>query len=129
MVLDSYAILTLLNDEPGAAAVADLMRSAIDGEAALFLNEINVGEVYYIVARHRSAAAADRVLDHLETLPLERVSNDYAAVLDAARVKARHRLSYADAFVVATAARLRATVVTGDREFASVEEMVDVRWI
>ena len=50
-------------------------------------------------------------------------------VLDAARVKASHALSYADAFAVATAVRLQATVVTGDAEFACVEELVEIRWI
>ena len=47
----------------------------------------------------------------------------------AARVKASYALSYADAFAVATAVRLQATVVTGDAEFACVEELVEIRWI
>lgn len=128
-LLDSYAILALLNDEAGAEAVADLLHNAIEQEAALLVNEINVGEVYYIVAKHRSLEEADRVLRHLETLPLEIISNDYAQVLDAARVKATHPLSYADAFAVATAIRFEAMIVTGDADFASVESLVEIQWI
>lgn len=128
-LLDSYAILALLNDESGAEAVADLLRQAIQRGRNLFVNEITVGEVYYIVAKHRSIDDAERVLHYLETLPLEIVSNEYEHVLDAARVKASHALSYADAFAVATAVRLQATVVTGDAEFACVEELVEIRWI
>jgi predicted nucleic acid-binding protein len=128
-LLDSYAILALLNDESGAEAVADLLRQAIQRDRNLFVNEINVGEVYYIVAKHRSIDDAERVLHYLETLPLEIVSNEYEHVLDAARVKASYALSYADAFAVATAVRLQATVVTGDAEFACVEELVEIRWI
>ena len=128
-LLDSYAILALLNDEPGAQVVADLLRAgARDGDRVL-MNEINVGEVYYIVAKHRSVREAERVLRYLETLPLEIVSNGYAEVINAARVKARFPLSYADAFAVATATRLGACVVTGDSEFAAAEDTVDIVWL
>ncbi len=128
-LLDSYAILALLNDEPGAQVVADLLRAGARDEDLLLVNEINVGEVFYIVAKHRSLSEAERVLRYLETLPLEIVSNGYAEVIDAARVKARFPLSYADAFAVATAIRLGACVVTGDREFAAVEDTVDIVWL
>ena len=128
-LLDSYAILTLLNDEPGAQVVADLLRAGARDEDPLLVNEINVGEVFYIVAKYRSLGEAEHVLRHLETLPLEVVSNGYAEVIDAARVKARFPLSYADAFAVATAIRLGACVVTGDREFAAAEDAVDIVWL
>ena len=95
----------------------------------MLVNEINVGEVFYIVAKHRSLSEAERVLRYLETLPLEIVSNGYAEVIDAARVKARFLLSYAGAFAVATAIRLGVYVVTGDAEFAAVEDTVDILWL
>ena len=81
------------------------------------------------MAKHRSLSEAERVLRYLETLPLEIVSNGYAKVIDAARVKARFPLSYADAFAVATAIRLGGCVVTGDPEFAAVEDSVNIVWI
>ena len=71
-LLDSYAILALLGDEAGAATVADHLREALATGVQLLVNEVNVGEVYYIVGRYRSLDDAERVLDHLETLPLER---------------------------------------------------------
>ena len=128
-LLDSYAILALLADEDGAERVAELLRHAIETDVPLLINEINVGEVYYIVGRHRSLTDAERALDHMRTLPLEVVANGFEDVLDAARVKATHAISYADAFAVATAARFGAGVVTGDREFEAVEELVEVEWI
>ena len=128
-LLDSYAILALLNDEPGAQVVADLLRTAARDKDLLLVNEINVGEVYYIVAKHRSLNEAERVLLYLETLPLEIVSNGYGEVIDVARVKARFPLSYADAFVVATAIRFGVPVVTGDPEFVAVEDTVDIVWL
>ena len=126
-LLDSYAILALLNDEPGAQVVADLLRAGARDDNRVLM--INVGEVYYIVAKHRSLSEAARVLRYLETLPLEIVSNGYTEVIDAARVKVRFPLSYAAAFAVATATRLGVCVVTGDAEFAAVEDMVDIVWL
>jgi predicted nucleic acid-binding protein len=128
-LLDSYAILAFLNDEEGAEPVARLLQEAAQDGTRLLVNEINVGEVYYIVAKHRSEDAAEQVLLHLDRLPLELVSNDFDAVMEAARMKARFPLSYADAFALATALRFRARLVTGDPEFEAAEDVVDVEWL
>lgn len=128
-LLDSYAILAFLNDEEGAEPVARLLHEAVQAGTPLLVNEINVGEVYYIVAKHRSEDAAEQVLLHLDRLPLELVSNDFDAVMEAARMKARFPLSYADAFALATAVRFRARLVTGDAEFEVAEDVVDVEWL
>jgi ribonuclease VapC len=128
-LLDSYAILAFLNDEEGAQRVAGFLDDAVETGAALLVNEINVGEVYYIVAKHRSEDAAEEVLLHLERIPLELVSNTFDDVLEAARLKARFPLSYADAFALATAIRFDARLVTGDPEFETAEDLVDVDWI
>jgi predicted nucleic acid-binding protein len=128
-LLDSYAILAFLNDEEGAEPVARLLQEAAQDGTRLLVNEINVGEVYYIVAKHRSEDAAEQVLLHLDRLPLELVSNDFDAVMEAARMKARFPLSYADAFALATAVRFRARLVTGDPEFEAAEDVVEVEWL
>lgn len=78
------------------------------------MNEINVGEVYYVTAQHRTVERAEEFLRRLETLPVQLVSNGLSDVLEAARLKARFPISYTDAFAVATAIRKRAVIVTGD---------------
>jgi len=128
-LLDSYAILAFLNEEEGAGRVAELLEEADDGGVLVLVNEINVGEVYYIVAKHRSTHDAERVLLHLERLPLECVSNGFDEVLEAARLKARLPISYPDAFALATAVRFGARLVTGDPEFETAEDLVAVEWI
>jgi len=128
-VLDSYAVLALLNDEAGAAEVAELLTAAREGGRPLYINEINVGEVYHIVARHRSGKDAERVLDHLRALPMEWVPNAWPDVLEAARIKAAQPVSYADAFAAATARRLDAVLVTGDPEFRALAGSVRIHWL
>ena len=47
----------------------------------------------------------------------------------AAEIKSDYTPSYADAFCVATAQRLDATILTNDPEFESLEKLVDIGWI
>jgi ribonuclease VapC len=93
------------------------------------MNDINVGEVFYTIARERSQESAQCFLTHLERLPIETVSNSFADVLEAARIKARFAISYADAFAVATAIKEKAVVMTGDPEFKQVESLVQIEWL
>lgn len=93
------------------------------------MNEINIGEVYYITAKDRSLEQAEDFLHRLETLPIQAAANSFAAVLDAAKLKARFFISYADAFAITTAIRMNAVVVTGDQEFRRVEHLVTIDWL
>lgn len=128
-VLDSFAMLAFLNKERGFEKVKSLLRAAETTSEPLLMNEINIGEVYYVTARDRSMDRAEEFLHRLETLPIQPVSNSFADVLEAARIKARFPISYADAFVVATAVRMNAAVVTGDPEFQSVPHLVTIVWL
>lgn len=86
---------------------------------------INVGEVYYLeTSRHgrESARAAIEVLR--PALRFE--APDDAMVLAAAGLKARHSISYADCFAVATAKRHEAPLLTGDPELVELAEDVEV---
>jgi predicted nucleic acid-binding protein len=59
----------------------------------------------------------------------EAVSNAFADVIEAAKLKAQHAISYADAFAAATAIRRGAVLVTGDPEFRALEGTVTLKWI
>lgn len=93
------------------------------------MNEINIGEVYYIIAKRRSRNRADAFLQRLETLPITALSNTFDDVLNAARIKAVHALSYADAFAAASAEREEAALVTGDAEFHTVAHRIEIEWL
>ena len=122
-------MLAFLNKERGFEKVKSLLRAAEASSEPLLMNEINIGEVYYVTAKDRSVERAEEFLHRLETLPILPVSNSFADVLEAARIKARFPISYADAFVVATAVRMNAAIVTGDPEFQSVPHLVTIVWL
>jgi predicted nucleic acid-binding protein len=129
-VLDSYAVLAFLNGEIGSDRVRDLLAEARQTGENLLMNEINIGETFYILSRKRGPEKAEYFIETiLSGLPIRRVANDYEHVIAAARLKAEYPLSYADCLAVATAVREGATVLTGDPEFKCVERIVPVEWL
>lgn len=108
--LDSWAILRWLEgEEPGAARVEAAIASRP------LMNWINLGEVAYIVERRAGAERARGVVRELRRrLTMDLPSE--ARVLEAAHLKARYAMAYADAFAVATAIAHGATLLTGDPE-------------
>ena len=126
-LLDSYALLCYLKKENNWKAVKAALSS---GEISCFLNELNAGEVYYILARNRGAAQADYFLDViLPSLPLKIISNNFDLIIKASRLKAKHPISYMDCFAAATAAQEKAVLLTGDPEFKKVENLIEIEWL
>lgn len=127
-VLDAYAVLALLDDEPGADDVAAIL-SAQDCE--ILISAINVGEVDYILRRRagveKARAAEDAVYDHPRIQIAEATRDRIRA---AAELKAGGGLSLGDAFAAALARELEAALVTGDPEFKRLEgEGLRLRWL
>jgi len=128
-LLDSFALLAYLDGEAGKARVQELLALAASGKCQVLMSLINLGEVLYIVERERGLTSAQSVLALVESLPIELLEASRGQILDAAHVKAKHVLSYADAFAVAAAIQEKAIILTGDPEFKAVEELVNVEWI
>ncbi len=126
-VLDAYAVIAYLKKESGHVRVLELMES---GDADLIINSINLGEVFYIIARERGIQAADYFLSViLPSLPITVVDNSLEDVIQAARLKAVHALSFSDCFAAATAIREQAPLVTGDPEFKRLGKSLRIDWV
>jgi predicted nucleic acid-binding protein len=93
------------------------------------MSSVNWGEVYYIVLRERGKACLSEVLSLISKLPIEIVDPTREDIIAAAELKATRKMSYADCFAAATAKRLKATLVTGDKEFESMSKEIKIRWI
>ena len=130
-VLDSWALLAFLQDEPSAGEVEKLLVGAAENKLRLLLGVINWGEIYYAIARAESEAAAERNMRELASLGIELipVEKDLFLVREAAKLKAKHRMSYADCFAAALAKIRGAELVTGDREFRQVEHEIEIHWL
>ncbi|MBS1848638.1 MAG: PIN domain-containing protein [Actinobacteria bacterium] len=103
---------------PAAAQVATLLT----GTRPL-MSWINLGEVHYVIRRARGEHEAARTLRDLRRVLDVRLP-DAAHILDAARIKADHPMSFADAFAAALAVRSDAELWTGDPELL----IADASW-
>ena len=117
VVLDTSAILTLTGNEPGAGEVQTYLAEAIAGRIELHGSFASLTEVEYITAQEEGTEAARQRLADLNALPVQWLHSDAALCHEAARLKAAHKISFADAFVAATARRFDATLVHKDPEF------------
>ena len=128
-VLDAYALMAYLEGEPGAETIRNLLLQSLRGEMHLVVTTINLGEVYYNIARTNSLEIADRLVGKLIDLPIEIASVDWELALQAARLKAETPIAFADCFAAALAQLRECTVVTGDKEFQRLESKVRVEWL
>ena len=128
-VLDSYALIAHFEDEPAGEQVRKLLRTARAGRTKLYLSVINFGEILYTTMRERGEDKAEEVCLVIEQMPLSIVDADRDLTMEAARLKARHPVAYADCFAAALAVMKRAKVVTGDPEFRKFKEAVKIDWL
>lgn len=129
-MLDNFALLAYLNKETGFEKVRDALANAQKYGIHVLMNEINVGETHYVLFRKRGPEKAEYFLDTiLVALPIIAIPNNFEYVIDGARIKAEHPLSFCDCFAVATARRENAIVITGDQEFKKIEHLVEIDWL
>jgi uncharacterized protein len=131
-VIDSWAILGWLQgEEPARAKVREILERASRGEIVASMSLINVGEVFYLIAKRRGAASAERFLSELPLMPFQTLLPDRKLILNAARLKSRFPISYADAFAVETARQKKAALVTGDPEIFDMarREPIELLWV
>ena len=127
-VLDSFALMALFEDEPGAPQVQALLERAAKGEYELFMSVLNLGEVLYTVESRRGLEESHKVLAAVDQLPIAIVEIDRQLTLAAAKLKAASGIGYADCFVGALAQNVGGTIVTGDPDFRQIEDVVPVQW-
>lgn len=117
-VLDSFAVLAYLNDEPGAEFVTALLERAGRRQTTLSMHTINLGEVYYATHRASGEVRAETAYAKVRAFPVRFLASvEEDLLLTAARLKARYPLAYADAFAAATAMLLEMPLISGDPEF------------
>lgn len=119
-VLDTSALLTLMEEEAGAERVEQVLR-----EAQVLLPWVVLLETHYITQQERGPAEADRRYALIKQLPATILWDmDEPTVLTAARLKAVHRLSLADALIGALAIREQAILLHKDPEFEALAGQV-----
>ena len=128
-VLDSYAVLIFLFQQPGYERILHLFDKASESDKALLIASPNWAEIRSIVERKTGAAQWQDTRTKLLGLPIEIVPVDQELAEYAGEFKTTRKMSLADCFAAALAKRENAEVYTGDPEFRSVEKEVKVVWV
>ncbi|MGB7919226.1 MAG: type II toxin-antitoxin system VapC family toxin [Desulfobacterales bacterium] len=131
-VLDSYALIGYLENEPFADRIEKYLKQAKRAEASLYLHAIHLGEVYYITLREQGQNAADLAYARIKAFPLTFVDKiDEELLLKAASLKAGYPISYADSFAAALANIHNCALLTGDPELKILEKerIISIVWL
>jgi len=115
-LLDTSALLTLIEDETGAERVENVLTQ---GET--LLPWLALLEAHYITLQERGQPEADHRYALMKQLPVTILwEADEPILLTAARLKAVHHLSLADAIIAAFAIRHNVTLLHKDPEFEAL---------
>lgn len=128
-VLNAHSLMVFLEKEGGFEKIKSFFLSAFEKEEHVLMTSVDFGEVYDIIRRECGEEKAREVEKIMRTLPIQIVDVDALIAKEAACLKANNRISYTDCFAAALARLREGELVTGDREFKSLEKEVRIYWI
>ena len=132
-VLDACALLAFVYKEPGADIVKSVLDRTDDGNAEVYMNKLNLFEVYYNIMRDEGLNHATVFYNMISKLPIIVINGFSDEVFyEAACLKAKYKMSLADSIALGEASVMGATILTSDHhEFDEVEsnEEITFLWI
>ena len=122
-------MIAFFEDEPGANKVTEILDALMRQKAKAFMSVVNWGEIYYNTMRVQGIEEAEDVIKQFNKYPIQLIEADQALTYEAAKLKGKHKIAYADCFAAALSLRLKAPIVTGDPEFKKLGDQVSIQWI
>ena len=120
-VLDTSALLALIEDEGGGEDVEALLKQALDGQVVIFISVITCIEVFYISQQEQGAEIAVERLRLIEDLQVQQEPLDEHLIRTIGDLKATQSLSFADCCIAGLAKHKQAMLVHKDPEFEQIE--------
>jgi len=132
-VLDSCALLAYVYDEVGSDVVESALKQADESMAVLYMNKLNLFEVYYDILRSEGLQQAEDFYSMVQMSSINVIDGLSDFVFrEAGRIKTQYKMSLADSIALGEASVLGATILTSDHhEFDIVEqnEKIKFAWI
>lgn len=123
-VLDTSALFTFIEDEEGVDIIDGLLLQAEEQKVRLYISFISLTELFYITSRERGESTAVERLALVKALAVVIMGSDEQLDIEAAKLKASHRISLADAYIAALCARYSGTLVHKDPEFEQLVSQI-----
>lgn len=119
LLLDTSALLTLRDDEPGAGRVEQALEQP-QRCYACFLSRM---EVLYRIWKDEDERAGRLAYEQLKALPLHWVEASEPLLEQAASIKARYSLPLGNAWIAAATQEVGATLLHKDPEFRAIADL------
>jgi len=127
-VLDSYALLAFFQGGSEGRRVKEILKKARAKRASVHVSAVNMGEIYYVIARKYGFEKAREIMDDIERLPIVIEEAGLERVLKATAIKEKTSVAYANAFAAALAEEFKAVLITGDAEFNKLKS-IEILWL
>jgi predicted nucleic acid-binding protein len=127
-ILDANAVLRYLESGPGdgsekvLAIIEDTKRDA----AQVWMSVVNLGEVLYVLMKTVDETTALQTIRSLQQV-ISIADADMERTTQAAMLKYRYKLDYADSFAAALAMEYNATIVSATPAFEKLERKL--KWM
>jgi predicted nucleic acid-binding protein len=125
-VLDVNSLVRFFRKTPGFITVRNLVQQAKEGRTHLAISVVNLGETLYVLTRYfgqdQAMKCIESTRDAVEVIPIGECQ-----ALDAAMLRFRYKLGFADCFAAELAMRTGATLVTADPEFAKLGKQLKIQ--
>ena len=128
-VLDASALFAFLQNTSAGPKVNELLKQATRGNARILMSAVNYGEVYGRILRDHGVNQALTAIYAINPLPIEVLEVTSLRAIQAADVKAKYKLYYADSFAAALAIEHKGTLVTSDSDFRKIGSRFPMLWL
>lgn len=127
IVLDTSALFTLIENEPGVADIEHLIQEALEERCRLYLSIVAEIELFYISVQEQGEDIAKERLDLLNDLPVHIMELAEDLVQTIGRIKSQYSMSFADCCIAGLAESLDAELVHKDPEYEQMSDRITLK--
>ncbi|MDR1839829.1 MAG: PIN domain-containing protein [Treponema sp.] len=123
-IFDACALFALFKREEGAEEIRALLDEAMTEQAVIYMNIINLIEVYYGFYRTLGKEKSGIILEQVYAMPIHFIDTiDSVIFSETSRLKAQYAIPLGDSIGLATAVKMGGTFVTADHsDFSKIEK-------
>ena len=124
-ILDTSTLLAYIEDEDGAEYAEDLLIRAERNEITIYIPFVSLTEVMYITLQEKDENTAQARVDLIKSLSCIVEESSETLNFAAARLKAKNRISLADAYIAALCQERNGVLVHKDPEFEKLSPAIN----
>jgi len=126
VVLDTSAVIAFFCNEDGADLVEGYLNKAKKGNVSIHISFATIAELFSSSVKKEGKEKAEYYMAIIKSWPVKVVHSDDDLCLSAGALKAKYRMSFADAFIASTALHLDGILVHKDPEFDSLKPILQM---